>query len=73
MKMLSVGKSDDKFDEASAKAKEMRNVQSENASMTALVLKVGQVSAWTNAALFFMPCLFALLLTVTFCPTSRRR
>lgn len=40
MKLLGVGKSDAKFVEAQSRAKEMRNVQSENASMTALVLKV---------------------------------
>lgn len=52
MKMLSVGKSDEKFDQASSKAKEMRNVQSENASMTALVLKVGMAPRFPVELIF---------------------
>lgn len=40
MKMISVGKSTEKLERGLNRAEDLRNVQSENASLTALVLKV---------------------------------
>lgn len=40
MKMISVGKSSEKLEAGMRKAEDLRNVQSENANLTALVLKV---------------------------------
>lgn len=40
MKMISVGKSSDKLEQGITRAEDIRNLQSDNANLTALVLKV---------------------------------
>eukprot|EP00045_Choanoeca_perplexa_P017677 m.261627 g.261627 ORF g.261627 m.261627 type:complete len:2130 (+) comp17602_c0_seq2:143-6532(+) len=51
MKMISVGKSAEKLEAGLQRAEDLRNVQSENASLTALVLKMRTMNDWKRTGL----------------------